>query len=382
MTLLAAAMVSRSASAQPPPPLPQVALQITTSGVVWDNEGTVSLQTHRGVQSVLASEPLKGRLAPELSSDGRSVALRTPAGLLAGTPPSPLHAVGGSRPTGPGGCRDYGADPTASVPVVVSAGRLIIAGTPVCESQPPHGSLPLFARSLSGGRWRVLLRLPTSIAPMLAARGHWLAIGIPLSPTSMRVEMIDTRSGRVRYELDLPPADLAVDGNGNLLAAVPTFQSTFPIQAPNDANGVGYRLLRASPDGRVRQIESSTIGAAAISDDRVAYLADSPGPDATEGLDVLDLSSGQSREIIAFSRPQRSIFAFDLSGSELAWVQSDTTPLPPGQFTCKNGPFEPVGPRHVVITDINGSTPPIPAPAEPTAIEPGQYLSRCGPPEA
>jgi hypothetical protein len=380
LALLMAVMSSHaaSASAQPALPLRQVGLQITASGVVWDDEGTVVLQ-HAGRQRVLAAAPPERVFAPELSSDGRSVALRTSTGLLAGTPPSRLHAVGRSRPVGPGACGGYRVEPAASAPFVVSDGRLILAGTPVCQSQPPHGLLPLFVRPLDGGRWRVLLRIPTTIAPMLAACGHWLAIGIPLGPSSMRVDVIDTRSGRVRYELDLPPADLAIDSNGGLLAAVPTFESTFPIQAPNDANGVGYRLLWASPGGRARQIEPSIIGAPAISGDRVAYLAESSDPEHPKALYVLNLSSGHAREIIAFSAPQRSIFAFSLRGPELAWVQSDTTPLPQGQFTCENGQFEPVGPRHVVIADIDRSALPIPAPPEPAPIESGQEVARCGP---
>ncbi len=215
---------------------------------------------------------------------------------------------------------------------------------------------------------------------MLAAHGHWLAIGIPLNPGSMLAEMIDTRSGRVRYDLNLPPANLTVDGSGDLLAAVPMFTSVFPIQTPSDANGVGYRLLWASPRGRLRRIGPPVAGAPAISDGRVAYLASAPAEGVS--LNVLDLRSGHSREVAAFLSPQRSIFAFDLSGSELAWLQSATTPLPPGQFTCENGQFQPVGPRHVVRTDINNAAPPIPAPIEPAPIEPSQYLVRCGPVKA
>jgi hypothetical protein len=115
-----------------------------------------------------------------LGAAGAATQLRPVSG--GGILPADL-AVGPS--VGPGGCRDCVPDPTGAtsltgVAVAVSAGQLIVAGSPACRPTPPTTPRPLFARSLApAGPGASCGGCPTRPNPCSAPAATGSPLGLP-----------------------------------------------------------------------------------------------------------------------------------------------------------------------------------------------------------
>ncbi|HWH11833.1 MAG TPA: hypothetical protein VG165_11950 [Solirubrobacteraceae bacterium] len=276
---------------------------------------------------------------------------------------------------GRGGCRDWVADPTGAtsetgVAVAVAADQLIVAGSPACRRTPPTTPRPLFARRLSpGGGWRVLRWLPSATQPVLSARGDWLAVGIPRADGTMLAEVIDARTGRVRNALDMPGAYLAVAESGALVAAV----GYVTTNGADEAIDQTYRMLYVPAGARTAEalLASDTVyGVPSVSDGRVAY--ELVNPDTTSTLAVTNLRTHRTRLVAGFRPGERELFALDLRGDELAWVQGDDQPPPttPPPGPCTLTPYIPPPARTLHTADLSRPAGLVPAPPAPIGPAP------------
>jgi hypothetical protein len=299
-----------------------------------------------------------------LGAAGAATQLRPVSG--GGILPADL-AVGPS--VGPGGCRDWVPDPTGAtsrtgVAVAVSAGQLIVAGSPACRPTPPTTPRPLFARSLApGGTWHVLRWLPNATQPLLSARGDWLAVGTPRADGTMLAQVIDARTGRLRNQLDIPTGYLAVAESGALVDAA-GYVEPDPAEPVDDQR---FKMLYVPAGARRARplLETVTVdGVPAISDGRVAYKLEST--DGTATLAVTNLRTRRTRLVAGFRSGARELQAFDLSGDTLAWVQSDARPPPPATTPppdpCTVLPSVPPAPRTLHTTDLRRPAAFVPAP--------------------
>ena len=395
------------------PPVPSSAVDITAQGVVWSDEhGLFRLVTPAGVVRVLGAggqyagtgpvDPIAGRgdWVAALADGGRSGSQ-----VLVSRLPHGLHAPAGGSPVGPGGCRDWAANPAplenlgGQIAFALSGHELVLAGTPICKHAAPPGPRPLFARSLPGGAWHVLRWIPDPTTPILATGGPWLAIGAPTGKDSTSVDVINAHTGRLRNHVTLPGAyaSLALDHSGLLVASVlrtppaplPPPPGSPPGARPVTQAGVAgyapippsrYLMYWVAAGSRRLQPLRAAIAAAAeprwvLSDGRLAYVEsnnDKTGsnPNGTATLVVTDLRTRTTRQVIGFD-DTRELLALDFAGSRLAWVQTESTLLPPSMWSCTTGPLA-IGPRTLQILDLRN--PPSYIPAPPVPVLPASTL--------
>lgn len=354
------------------PPIPsQEAVRATAEGVVWRTGDGVELDQGATRTTLVTGLGLPG-VDPGLEGNGRYVAVRVPTGLLVGAPPQPLTALA-RGPRQRGGCAAWRADPIQSGPFAVGSSTLVIPGRPACSGTQPSGPRPLFAYAFASKRWSTVARLASSADPQLAASGRWLAVGTQTAATSMLVEVIDLRSGRVSYRTTVAPGYLDVDENGRVLVAVPQFGT---LQSQPSCCNATYRmtwLSRGTP--HVHPLTPVVVGLPGIASGRLAYVTDNG--DASTTLKVTTLHSGATQDIIGFRPVQRELYAFDLYGNTLALVEAETPPPAPGQTTCYQ--IAPSGPQ--TLAEVNLALPitPIAAPPAPPPIDPAEFFARCGP---
>jgi hypothetical protein len=313
-------------------PEPPSAVTITAAGILWSAGGL-----------------------DMLGPDGAATDLRPVSG---GGVAAADVTVGSS--VGPGGCADWVADPTGStsrtgVALAVSAGQLIVAGSPACRATPPTTRRPVFARPLvAGGTWRVLRWLPNAAQPLLSARGDWLAVGIPRPGATMLAQVVDARTGHVRNALDLPDGYLAVAESGALVDAA-GFVAIDPTEPVLDQRFEMLYVPAGARRSRPLLATTTVYGVPAISDGRVAYAVDNP--DGTQTLAVTNLRTRRTRFVVGFRAGARELQAFDLRDDLLAWVESDApptstpTPTPPGP--CALLPHVPPAPRTLHTADLS-----------------------------
>jgi hypothetical protein len=272
--------------------------------------------------------------------------------------------------------------PSRSAPFAVAGSELFLAGSPACPGAAPAGRRPVFERSLPSGRWHVWRTFAAGSGLALAGRGHWLALAIPATASTMTARVFDLRSARQRYQLaGLPAADLALDESGRLLLGVPDGAGAFPAADPALSFERSYRVLWASPDApHVHRLGSPSMGMPAISRGRIAYVAGSPGGGYTQALGngtliVVDVHSGATRAFAGFEEPQRNIYALDLRGTQLAWIQSEGPA--PDFNACYRLPV--IGTRHLQVADITAPGAFVPAPVNPPPPDLATLVARCGP---
>jgi hypothetical protein len=346
------------------PPAPS-AVEITPAGILWIGVDGHTLVGPNGVATQLGLVS-RGVLAPEDLAVGPRV--------------------------GPGGCRDWVADPTGrtsetGVALAIADNELIVAGSPACRPTPPTTPRPLFARSLAhGGKWRVLRWLPNATQPALSARADWLAVGIRRADGTMLAEVVDARTGRLRNDLDTPSGYLAVAESGALVVAAGNITAD-PADPGEPTDDLPFKLLYVPAGARhARPLLGAvtTYGVPSVSDGRVAYEVENT--DGTATLAVTNLRTRRTRPVAGFRAGQRDLLSFDLSGNELAWVQSG--PQPPMTETgpagpCTLLPYAPPAPRALETADLSrpaafiAAPPAPPAPAAGPPTSPGQPVGPC-----
>jgi hypothetical protein len=387
-------------------PVPSSAVDVTAQGVVWSDEsGVFRLVSPDGRASLLdgggGPNLLSVGVPDRLTGSGNWVAALADGGrsgveVVAGHLPDGLHALAGGPPVGPGGCRDWAAAPAPvedlgdQIAFAVNGNELSLAGTPVCRHATPAAPRPLFARSLPGGTWHVLRWLPNTGTPRLVAAGPWLAIGTAAANGSTSVDVINARTGRLRNHVSLPGTyeTLALDESGLLVAAVlpdppaplPPPGSTPVVRTGPAAAGPTseFRMYWVAPGSRRLRPLPVAVGSMpdpvwSLSDGRLAYVmtnddATSANPNGTTTLAVTDLRRHTTRRVSGFG-DERDLLAFDLGGSRLAWVQTESTLLPTSMWSCTTGPFA-TGPRTLHVLDLRTSAtfiPPPPVPVLPAA---------------
>jgi hypothetical protein len=393
-------------------PVASSAVDVTAQGVVWSDEnGLFRLVSPSGEARVIGAagpdpDPVTGGGAwvAALANGGRSGPQVVVSHL-----PHGFHVLAGGPPVGAGGCRDWAATPAplenlgGQIAFALTGNDLILAGTPVCKHAMPPGPRPVFARSLPNGSWHVLRWIPNTTTPILAAAGPWLALGAAAGADSTSVDVINARTGRLRNHVTLPGiyASLAIDKSGLLVAAVlrtppppvPPPPGSPPGSPPLTQAGAAavagaagaasstpnrYRMYWVAPESRqLRQLPSAVASRAepwwSLSHGRLAYVtsnddATSANPNGTTTLAVTDLRTQTTRRIIGFDEV-RDLLAFNLAGSRLAWVQTESTLLPTSMWTCTSGPLA-TGPRTLHVVDLRAAatfTPPPPIPTIPPA---------------
>jgi hypothetical protein len=351
-------------------------VEITAHGVLWNDYPVLYLLSRDGASIQVSPSAGVG------AGRGDFVAVGMASGGLGisrlAAPPSSLP-VGPS--IGPGGCRDWVADPngrTSSLGAsfTVSGEELILAGSPACRRITPSTPRPLFARPLApGGQWRILRWLPNSTQPRLSARGRWLAVAIPRVGGRMLAQVVDASSGRLRNSLHIPDAYLAIAESGALVAAV----GDITFNEYNPPSQLPYKMLYAAPGSAVARpfLPKVTVyGIPAVSDGHVAYELGSPFQTST--LAVTNVRTHATRLIAGFRGMQRQLADFDLDGEELAWTQADAQtpppPRPPG-LPCTIGPYVPPPLVTLHLADLGRpaafvAAPPQASPAPPTPVTP------------
>jgi hypothetical protein len=327
-----------------------------------------------------ASVPLASGLdgSPDplaLQGSGRYVAIRGQGGLLAGSPPRSLSLLASGPTVRPHGCSSWRADPTQRVQFAVSESKLILPASAACTGFQPSAPRPLFAYAFATKRWRILRRLRSTLEPQLSAAGHWLAIGEQTSLTAMHLEVLDLRTGKPAFHAAVRPGYLDIDSAGEVLIITPTPLPSAPLPNSPECCNASYVMSWVSRHSRApRQLTPTATGMPRISNGQVAYQFNEG---ETSQLQLTSLRSGTTQSIVGFREPLRHLYAFDLANSELAWLQTETVPLPASQVSCYSR-YAPTGPKTVHIDSLKAPAIPIAAPPLPPEIAPVTF-ERCGP---
>lgn len=324
----------------PPPP---DALRITPNGIVWFDAGTLSL-LRGGARTRLGTGIQRGPPPPIKSgSEGPLVVVGPSGDLLAGSPPRPLRTI----PLPSYSPCDTGQfDDSSSL--AASATDLVFVSAPDCAT----GRRSIVALPFKGGQQRTLRKLGGKSGLSLVVRGSRFAVGIPISARTRRYEVRDLHRGKLLYALNGPAGLIELDESGRLL-----------IAAPQGYSPQGPFSLSWTARGRpLAPIASDVRFTPAFSRGRVAYAT--YNANGTSTLAVTDLLGRRTRtwRIIGFNNSFRELFALDLRGNELAWVQSEATLLPLEQRPCYRISF---GPKRVVSFDLRTARREIPTPPTP-----------------
>jgi hypothetical protein len=372
----------------PPPPGPPQAVLATVAGVAWSFGGVLATAAggtaSAGPVFPTGGGTVVGRGLIEPTPVGRDgwIAADGSTGIMAGRFGAPLTPVPSGPPTAPG-CRGWRADTAqgARPPVTVNArgavtraaafavagSRLVVAGTGACPGTPPPSLRPLFVRDLRGGPWRVLRQVAARGELVLAATGHWLAVGAPAGTAHMTASVYDHDGTRLRYRVPgLSPGRLTLDTAGRLLTASASYHPTFPVIDPGLSVYDTYTSSWSSPSHPTpHPLPGTSTIAPTIADGRILTL--------TSGtLQLIDLLHGRTRTLIGTRPPFRTIYSADLTGPMVVRSQSEA-PFPPAG-SCYAQVVN--GAPTVTTLDLRAPAAFIPAPALPPVVD----TTACGPP--
>jgi hypothetical protein len=236
-----------------------------------------------------------------------------------------------------------------------------------CFGRRPGNAQFLVRIRLGTGNLHVIGRVPSGAISLVAA-GSRLALTdeIGAGPTyepgqegGVRVEVVDSRNGRLRYRLASPSGkrgepghyhETQLDTKGDVLV---TSLRHRPL--PGAGEAIGWW---GSPKTRIaRPLESGfepslgeRVAYASLSDGRIAYATRGEGQTS---LDVLNLATGKARPIVTFSGAV-SMEGFGLGRTLLAWAQQNYAYITKPCVT-----EAPVGSPELAETLLSAAAPPI-----------------------
>lgn len=206
----------------------------------------------------------------------------------------------------------------------VANGNLYAVVRATCLGRRPRSAQFLVHVRLGTGDLHVIGRVPSG-AISLAAAGSRLTLTYEtgarptyeaLAGSRVRVEVVDSRNGRLLYRLAPPPGergsylDTQLDAKGDVLV---TSRRDSPLPGLSEAFGwLGTSGMRVS-----RPLESESSGRGSLSEGRIAYATSRKGETS---IDVLNLATGKTRTIVTFSgsvHPE----GLALGNNVLAWAQ-------------------------------------------------------------
>jgi hypothetical protein len=134
----------------------------------------------------------------------------------------------------------------------------------------------------------------------------------------VRVDVVDSQNARPLYSLTTPPAEseaeyreTTIDAAGDVLVA----GEPRPVRAPDVS--LPQQAWWADSRARTAHTLRARFGAS-LSDQHIAYISEGEGE--AERIAVLDLASGATRIVVAFSDAAQ-LEGFGLGGNVLAWSQ-------------------------------------------------------------
>ncbi len=361
-----------------------IALHAGPSGIVVYQNGQLTLHRNGVVRPLTSNPTIYGGYFPSgvLAASGDWIAAEggSAGGLIGGRVPGALAAVPPGGHAGAKGCDGWIANPSASatapngppVPFAVASGQLVVPAIPACVGKTPAGARPLFVRRLSGGAWSVLAWFAPAASDVVtdsatslrvAGNGRLVALGVRRSSTAMGVVVLDVVTGKVRYETTVPPGRLTLGDDGTLIDAA-------PLVPPSVLADPDQPLVVTPRARRPRQPVASAVGDVALSGGRFAYtVASADQLDVSLLVGSIAPGAAPARQLVGFPVFTRTLYAFDLRGTTLAWVQNQ--PPTPRISSC----FYPVGINpQLRVTDVNA------APVADPPLPPPPPASGCGPP--
>ena len=376
---------------------PRQAVAVLGEGVVWFDEGLVSLQSFSSRARRLGSTPTHDRLTPVVQSSATAVVMLerrvarepepesplTPGPVLgsrfvAVVPPLPPTPIAQGKGIAGGGCERWLPKVEEPSDFVVAGDELVTAGECVRKRTASKGGdvieiptspaeEPVLVTGLNKGGWKVLRWLKGATAPSLAAEGDLLAIGRQISRARLDVSIINVLSGRTRARFVTPDGALSFAAGNRLLLFEPV-EEAFP---PEGAIGGAVQLELYSLRGRAL--------AALGVDDRLASLEASAMRvlewTAAGTLTVRNLSDGELRPVIGFHSPGRKLIAYGLRWPELAVVQSTSPVLALPEISCEQGYYGPPTEPFLTVFDLESAEPYVP-PIE-SSLESQRLLGDC-----
>jgi hypothetical protein len=367
----------------PPAPLRQ-AVAVVAKGVVWFDDGPVSLNGFSSGSSRLGVIDGPGDGLPHMASSATGVAVvrdgeeNAGAGgveFLGGVPPSPLVAIAQPRIMRGAGCKGW----LPGGEFVVAGDELVAAGE--CQWDDRSVRQPLYIRSLHRGPWRVLRWLPDESSrgadglyfndpPVLAAEGDLIAAGTRYSSADMQVSIIDVHSARVEARFNLPDGYLAFAANDRLVLSVPVLPSREGNDFPLGSSTGNYRLALYSTRGRHLRELGSAQQPPLVSG---MHLVTDEG----QTVSVRSVTGGPPKPVISFDRA-RELLTLAFRWPALVVVEMTSTPLLPSEIHCWSSEYSPAGEPFLGIFDLAKSEPFLPAPAL-VHVGPSEPLADCGP---
>jgi hypothetical protein len=260
----------------------------------------------------------------------------------------------------------------------VANGNLYAVVRATCLGRRPRSAQFLVRVRLGTGDLHVIGRVPSG-AISLAAAGSRLALTYQtgarpsyeaLAGSRVRVEVVDSRNGRLLYRLAPPPGergsylDTQIDAKGDVLVT-----SRRDSPAPGLSEAFGWWRNPRTRVARPLESESSGFGAS-LSEGRIAYATT---PKGETSIDVMNLATGKTRTIVTFSGSVNPV-SFALSNNVLAWAQQSSA----YQLTARGcvGLYA-VGPAELSATPLSATGLPIAVKANPGTPPAGRS---CPPP--
>jgi hypothetical protein len=361
---------------------PRQELAAVAGGVVWVDQGPVLLSGFSSASRALGSVDEFGGFGRRLASSRDAVAVLTDERWLTSVLPAPLSPLVEPPPVEGGGCSGWlpAAGQSADFAVVgddlVSAGEC--KGNPdVVGEQEAASRQPLFIRDLRGGRWRVLRWLDGGEPLMLSGEGDELAIGAQVSPTLMRVALVELSSGHTKARFDVPDGYLAFASRERLVLSAPA-ETDFPlapaIDGYRDTGPSSYELSLYSTAGDRLGALGSASSLPLVSDMHLVLEEDAEGVSA---LTVRSLQDGASRQVIGFDGPARRLLAMAFHWPALTVAQTTSMPLSQAEIGCWTSEYGPAGTPTLSSFDLAQEAPFDAAPPLVHLVRPPP--STCGP---
>ena len=360
-----------SASAALEPLAPVEGVAVLDKGVVWGDEGRVLFQ---GFGSGAAT--LEGVKAPGtvVASSGTAVAVLTGEGLRAGLPPAHLLPIGQIHERVRGGvCPARWAPAIAeeSRDFVVAGNELVAAGVcgkhlEITGESESTGRQPLFVRRIRGGRWRVLRWLRGQAPPVLASEGDLLTIGTQVAREKMEVTTLNVTTGLPVARFRSQDGYLTFASSRRLVVAERGPCEPEPPDAPGSLMTLpyggcsAYRAELYSLDGRPLADLGRIANPLLISNMHI--LQHERLNSGGSALVVRDLLGGESRRLIGFNVPARTLNALAFRWPAVAVVAYAEAPLSQSEVTCGSGEYHRLSGPFLSILDLARPEPFIPPP--------------------
>jgi hypothetical protein len=375
-----------------PPPPPEQAVALVSTGVVWFDEGPVffepfgsaEMRIGPGRLGVLTRGPaVSSARAVVVGGGQRQSAEGGAPRLLASVPPGVFESIG--YPPLFAAARCKGWEPGGAQ--VLVGDELVVAGK--CFWDDPFLRQPLFIRSLHKGRWHVLRWLPATLGgyePVLADEGSLLAVGVQLSPSEMSVSILNLSDGRVLANFTLPDGYLSFASGARLVLSSPVYGgpgSSYVCFPLSQLCHPYTNVLYSTHGQRIAEL-GTTREPPLVSDMHllVEEYHEGAGDGEYETLSVSSLASGPSgntpRRVIGFNPPARALVALAFRWPTLAVIETTSVPRLPSEIGCWNGEYNPPSKPSLQTFDLASNEPFLPAPAI-VHVQPSQPLTNCGP---